>query len=1206
MFAALALPAPLRVRLTALRWRVRLLRLVCGFATLVLVLGASAAAAMLVDCFFDLPTLARQIILSTWLVLAIAWLLRGVFVPLCRRLDATALAAAIEEKYPELGERLSSAVELARASVEGHGSPVLIALLLEETAVRSEHLNFGSAAPWRRAAVLAALASATVFLTAAAVVYSPQHSSRMAQRFLRPWSDSPAEARARIAAPHKTAPVLPIELAADSPTITIIPPAYARSVREEQTLHGLGDLTPLQYSEICFDFRFTRPAVAAYLAWFPSLHGREHWGAKEEILELYPLRLSEDRQAAALTIQAIAEGKYHLILEAEADTRTELTGGSVHVQLDRPPSLRRFSGKEYLRGVLPDERIPFEIEAADDIGVAGIELEYRINDGEVVRQPLEMEVGNTTCVLARHVLKLAGKVHEGDRLSYRFHIRDNLPTEYKGPHVLVYPPDRWRTERIARGGESLREQEIRARRDAIDRRLQEIRKALLAEKQGVAQVLQEAPSQKPFPADCLDRIQQLQRENRSNQKALGEMAQLAEAPTGETPVANLPSETLALPLQPVADLAREVADQEMYKSQQALDRAPQEEAPTEQARRLEATDQQLGSAVKRLDELKNMNQQLAQEQLDRLKLEMLAEREKQLAEKTAELAAKHPTLDATQSEQAQKIKDEQAEVAGELERLAQRNELLKQALEQARAEQAQQLADRALELAQSQRNLTQAQTETERKQRADRLSALFRKQDQLAKQQEELSRRTRSSADQLAPLNPENSHRAAEDLRQGEAAEAIRHQEQAANELDRLAQALDQTAKSAADTKAETARTQQRKEQSEQARQLAGRQRELRDAVQRAAQKPGNERSVIGEDPVQELFRKEMELAKRIGELARTIGKDQGEKAEITQQAQEAGRMAVETAHQIQTGTLSEARQEGEKTAEQLNQLAAQLAQTPSRNNWQDFDPLLMPHVLRRQQLDINRRLQSLEGNTRALHAHQRTQQQYLQQVAGELSANFQRLSQEAQSSPPMQSALQKAAANSQQAQQAMQQAGDQGRRDEESAEKQSQERAAQLLEQASQVASDAARSEATSANEGRAPRLDRSKASEAAVRAGQQMAQAQAQLSRGQAAQAQAAMAKAARALAQTVQHMATPPTVVQRSQEVPGQPLTNGGQGSGLPDLGADGKDNPVHLGKSWGELPAALRTKIVQDMKERYGEDYARMIKSYFEQIADTKKR
>ena len=43
--------------------------------------------------------------------------------------------------------------------------------------------------------------------------------------------------------------------------------------------------------------------------------------------------------------------------------------------------------------------------------------------------------------------------------------------------------------------------------------------------------------------------------------------------------------------------------------------------------------------------------------------------------------------------------------------------------------------------------------------------------------------------------------------------------------------------------------------------------------------------------------------------------------------------------------------------------------------------------------------------------------------------------------------------------------------------------------------------------------------------------------------------------------------------------------------------------YAGKTWGELPGELRTKIIQEMAAPYGDDYARRIKLYFEQIADT---
>jgi hypothetical protein len=48
----------------------------------------------------------------------------------------------------------------------------------------------------------------------------------------------------------------------------------------------------------------------------------------------------------------------------------------------------------------------------------------------------------------------------------------------------------------------------------------------------------------------------------------------------------------------------------------------------------------------------------------------------------------------------------------------------------------------------------------------------------------------------------------------------------------------------------------------------------------------------------------------------------------------------------------------------------------------------------------------------------------------------------------------------------------------------------------------------------------------------------------------------------------------------------------------------DVAQYLGKPWGELPGEVRTKIIQDLKAKYGEDYARVIKLYFEQQAEKK--
>src|SRR5262245_29790861 len=69
----------------------------------------------------------------------------------------------------------------------------------------------------------------------------------------------------------------------------------------------------------------------------------------------------------------------------------------------------------------------------------------------------------------------------------------------------------------------------------------------------------------------------------------------------------------------------------------------------------------------------------------------------------------------------------------------------------------------------------------------------------------------------------------------------------------------------------------------------------------------------------------------------------------------------------------------------------------------------------------------------------------------------------------------------------------------------------------------------------------------------------------------------------------------------------ISSGDVGSGEgepPDERMLPKDLKKYAGKRWGDLPGEFRTKIIQDMKAQYGDDYARIIKLYFEQIADIK--
>ena len=65
------------------------------------------------------------------------------------------------------------------------------------------------------------------------------------------------------------------------------------------------------------------------------------------------------------------------------------------------------------------------------------------------------------------------------------------------------------------------------------------------------------------------------------------------------------------------------------------------------------------------------------------------------------------------------------------------------------------------------------------------------------------------------------------------------------------------------------------------------------------------------------------------------------------------------------------------------------------------------------------------------------------------------------------------------------------------------------------------------------------------------------------------------------------------------PAQASYQGGP-SGSPDLLPE--HIKAHAGKAWGELPGELRTRIVQDLRARYGDEYGPIIQRYFQQIAD----
>jgi hypothetical protein len=445
--------------------------------------------------------------------------------------------------------------------------------------------------------------------------------------------------------------------------------------------------------------------------------------------------------------------------------------------------------------------------------------------------------------------------------------------------------------------------------------------------------------------------------------------------------------------------------------------------------------------------------------------------------------------------------------------------------------------------------------------------------------------------------------RAQEAFQKNNPAEARRNQQEAARALEELARQLSNKVPAQATEKEPTNKLEglPTKAQADQARQLAQAQKELRDAVQKMAAQAGLTRKTQPneENPLGELARKQRDIARQAAELAKDVAQEQGPKAPVAQQAQQAARQAQQAAQKASAGQTSQAQTAGQQLAQELRKLAQDLNQTPRGNvDPKAPDPAQRAAQLAEQQEELNRKRQPLANSRAAQQAQQAARQGELQQQAKELTRQLDKLGQNAPRGQAKQAA-QQATQAANQAQQAMQQAQTQARQGNPGKAAQAGQQAAQQLDQVAQAV--------RQMQAGQQPGQQTAREAGQALQQGKdQVGQAQARLGQGLPRQAQGAMQMAAQSLQQAA---AKAGQQLERSKEAgpPNQFAKESGlKGAapvGLPDLSAFGKELKQYAGRSWGELPGELRTRITQAMQARYGEDYAGIIQRYFEQIADT---
>lgn len=463
--------------------------------------------------------------------------------------------------------------------------------------------------------------------------------------------------------------------------------------------------------------------------------------------------------------------------------------------------------------------------------------------------------------------------------------------------------------------------------------------------------------------------------------------------------------------------------------------------------------------------------------------------------------------------------------------------------------------------------------------------------DQARQRQQELS-------DQLAGLDgkasPRDMHKAQEAMR--DAREeldrenfegAMQKQRDAADALDRLTREQ----KKQRDQLAQQHPDLPTRQQAEEARQLADEQRKLRDEAMRAAEEHAKD-AARRDNPLADVVKQQREIAREADELAKQNADRQGAKAESTKQASEAASSAQKAADEVRNGNITPAKVAGEQAEKQMQKLGSDPSGGDSAPKARD---------LARRQGDLNRKLGEMANDSAASRAQQQARQQELEQSARDIGKSLEGMAKEQGDGDRPAG---KAAANAKESAERMEAA--------QKAMQRGDRNGADAAREGAQAAMERAASQAREAAEGTAPSPGSTNAGRSIGDARQRMEEAASKLGKGAPKESAGSMEKAADALQQAAGQLSD------RSGNRPGGPMgkndqpsnsqgdgTNpGGNFGGKLDLTQFGPDAAKYNGKSWGELPGEIKNKVIQDMKARYGEDYARNIKLYFEQLAERK--
>jgi len=386
-------------------------------------------------------------------------------------------------------------------------------------------------------------------------------------------------------------------------------------------------------------------------------------------------------------LDADSSGEALVVLSHRLRQRIETLRFRMEVTGDKPPEVAILSPARRELRVRPEETVPIRHEIIEDYGVAEVSLDTEaagVKSSLVQRLPERF--GSATPPHYRGEAQLAvGTLRDLDPKLREFRVRitarDARPAELGGAGI---GHSEWITVRIDEHTESLARQELRSQREearkSIEEAIRDIREAKQQANRAEDGMRKESP-----PKEAAEQLEKA-------------AARLAEAEEKTSAIA----EDLTESLHAAKSEDLEETSEELAEAREKIENAPLQENGEQRGDQLREADQQLEQAISKLEKVRNAIERDQQRAEDVVALQELADKQNELARQAEAKVAPDATADMPPDEQ---WSEKQKQVAQALKQeVSERADAKAEALK-AQAEKARDLAEKASQLAKAQEQL---------------------------------------------------------------------------------------------------------------------------------------------------------------------------------------------------------------------------------------------------------------------------------------------------------------------------------------------------------------------------------------------------------------------------------------------------------------------------------------------------------------------